>query len=170
MTTTPPVIYDFATWVTSFPEFAACSPSQGQAWFNRANLYCFNSLCNPAASAGVTSSMLTGILPDLLYLLTSHLAWLYAPRDGNCNPSATGQPAPNIVGRISSASEGSVSVSAEWNGSGSPSEAFFITTRYGAEFWQATAQFRTAIYVPPVTVNPNSIYPGFAYPRPYRRW
>ena len=63
-----------------------------------------------------------------------------APRDAAGIPAATGAPAPAIVGRISSASEGSVSVSSEYKDSGSPSEAFFTQTKYGAMFWQATAQ------------------------------
>ena len=79
-------------------------------------------------------------------MLTAHLAWLYAPRDANGNPASTGQIAPPLVGRISTASEGSVSVSTELTSSGSPSEAFFSQTKYGLSFWQATAQFRTARY------------------------
>lgn len=134
------VTFDFATWTAEYPEFAAVSPAQGQAWFNRAGLYFENDTCNPAYAVGAT------LFQTLYYLLTSHVAWLSALRDANGVPAATGQPPSPIVGRISTASEGSVSVSAEWKGSGSPSEEWFIQTKYGAEFWAATAQFRTARY------------------------
>jgi hypothetical protein len=149
--TTPAFTFSYPKWIAGFPAFANCSPTQGQAWFDRAGLYCENNVCNPAASAG--------ILETLLYLLTSHLAQLYAPRDENGCPAQSGSPPPPIVGRINSASEGSVSVGAEWDGSGSPSEAFFTQTQYGAEFWQATAQFRTMRYAAQPTVVAGSVFP-----------
>lgn len=145
------VTFSYATWIAAYPEFSACSSGQGQAWFDRAGMFCENTTCNPASAAGVLS--------PLLYLLTSHLAWLNAPRDANGNPASTGaQPSP-IVGRINSASEGSVSVGSEWQGSGSPSEAWFLQTRYGAEFWQATAQFRTAQYMAWPTIVADGVFP-----------
>jgi hypothetical protein len=83
----------------------------------------------------------------LLNMLTAHIAALNSP-------GASG-----VVGRVSSASEGSVSVSAELAVPGSA--AWFAQTRYGIAFWQATAQYRTATYRPPA-------YPSrFAFGR---RW
>jgi uncharacterized protein DUF4054 len=146
------VTFDFARFTAAFPEFAALSPLQGQAFFNRACLLFANDQCNPAFP--------DGNMEMLLFLLTAHLAWLNAPRDASGNPAATGTPPPPIVGRINSASEGSVSVGAEWSGSGSPSEAWFLQSRYGAEWWQATAQYRTARYSARPTIVPNAIFPA----------
>jgi len=143
--------FSYPKWVAMFPEFQGCSPTQGQAWWDRAGLQCANDVCNPAFAAG--------ILEQLLYLLTSHIGFLTAPRDANGCLAQSGTPAPSIVGRINTASEGSVSVGAEWDGSGSPSEAWFLQTRYGAEYWQATAQFRTMRYAAQPTVVAGTIFP-----------
>lgn len=157
--TTPAVTFDYAVWVARYPEFSAVSEPLATAYFGEAGLYCENVTSNPAFPAGV--------LPTLLNMLTAHIAWLNAPRDANGNPASTGQPAPNLVGRINSAAEGSVNVGLEWKGSGSPSEDWFTQTKYGAAFWQASAQFRTARYV----AHPT-IVAGGAYPLAFsgRRW
>lgn len=150
--TAPAVTFDYPTWVGQFPEFGGCSPMQGQGWFDRASLL--------YANAGWT-----GALPQaatLLYLLTSHIGWLNAPRDGSGNPTLQGQPAPPLVGRISNASEGSVSVQTDMGEAtaGSPSQPWYMQTKYGAEYWAATAQFRTAHYAARPTPQPV----GGSYP------
>lgn len=148
---TPAYTFDFATWIALYPEFAACSSVQGAAWFARAGLYCANNVRNPPYC--------DGILDQLLYMLTSHIGWLSAPRGADGYPASSGiAPAP-IVGRVNSASEGSVSVGSEWSGSGSPSEAWFLQTPYGAAFWQATAGYRTFRYSPLPTVVPGTAFP-----------
>lgn len=141
---TIPVVFSLGTWTAMFPEFAACSQAQGQGFFNRASFLCDNSTQNPAANPD------NGTLDNLLYLLTSHIAWLNAPRDALGNPAATGAPASPIIGRIDQASEGSVSVHADMGdvNAGGPSQAWYMQTRYGAEYWAATAGVRTAGYVP----------------------
>lgn len=53
-----------------------------------------------------------------------------------------------VVGRISDASEGDVSVSAQWEAPPNPSAAYFLQTKYGAQFWQMTAKYRRAIFLP----------------------
>ena len=147
-----PVTFVFADWVGQFGEFANVSPTAAQGWFNRASILCDPSINNPASGT-------PGMVTTLLYLLTAHIAWLNAPRDANGNPAATGQPASPIVGRINTASEGSVSVGADMGDAtaGSPSQAWYMTTKYGAEYWYDTAGFRTAGYVPP----PFRFPPGF---------
>lgn len=157
--TTPAVQFSYTTWITLYPEFAACSEPQGQAWFDKADLYFANEVCNPYYANGA------GRFAQLLYMLTSHIAWLSAPRDANGNPAEKGSPAPAVVGRISSAGEGSVNVSTEWKDSGSPSESWFLQTRYGAEFWQATLQLRTAQYRALPTRVVNGVYPSVGYRR-----
>lgn len=149
----PAVTFDYNAWVARYPEFAAVLQPMAQAYFDEAGLYCANSASNPAFADGV--------LPTLLNMLTAHIAWLNAPRDANGNPSSTGQPASPIVGRINSASEGSVSVQAELESSGSPSEAFFTQTKYGLAYWQATAGYRTMRYSASPTIVVDAAWPFF---------
>lgn len=151
--TATPVVFNYTAWVARYPEFSAVGQPLAQAYFDEATLY--------FANCGWTASLPQA--PTLLNMLTAHLAWLYAPRDLNGNPSATGQAASPLVGRISTASEGSVSVSTELNASGSPSESFFTQTKYGFSFWQATAQFRTMRYSPRPTRVATGAFPGAPY-------
>jgi hypothetical protein len=150
----PTVTFDPAAFIAAFPDFAGCSAPQLQGYFNRATLL--------FANAGWT-----GALPQaatLLDLLTAHIAWLNAPRDANDNPSSQGQPASPLVGRVTNASEGSVSVQVDMGeaDAGSPSQAYFMQTKWGAEFWAATAQFRTAFPV----IRPR-VAPGLAGSYPF---
>lgn len=154
---TPAVTFVFADWIAQFGEFAAVSPVAAQAWFNRATNFCSNDTCNPAFIRDPTGAMLTG----LLYLLTAHIAWLNAPRDASGNPAATGSPASPIVGRINTASEGSVSVGADMGDANeaSPSQAWYMQSKYGSEYFYATAGFRTALYAAQPTILPeNSLF------------
>ena len=153
--------FDYNAFVARYPEFTPVGPTLLGLYFNDANIYCRNDTCNPAFASGV--------LPNLLNMVTAHIAWLSAPRDAAGNPAASGTPPPSLVGRIASAGEGSVNVSTEYDSSGSPSEAWFIQTPYGAAFWQASAAFRTARYRANPTYVPSGAYPGFG---PYggRRW
>jgi len=152
---TQPVVFDFTTWTTIYPEFAAVSSVQGQSWFTRATFLCGDQACNPANS-------IPGALTNLLYLLTSHIAALNAPRDARGNYAAVGQAPSPLVGRVNSATEGSVSVGTDMGdaNAGSPSQAWYMQTKYGAEYWAATAQFRTAVYAALPTVVPGPVYPG----------
>lgn len=152
---TPLVTFDNAVWIAGYPEFAAVGAPLGQTYFNRASFLCDNSNRNPVARV-------PGMVADLLYLLTSHIAWLNAPRDANGNPAATGAPASPIVGRINTATEGSVSVGADMGdaNAGSPSQAWYMQTKYGAEYWAATAGVRTGHYVADPTIVPGPAYTG----------
>lgn len=163
MTAVPPAVtFDYAAWVARYPEFAAVNSGLAAAYFSEAGLYFENSVCNPAYTNGTLST--------LLNMLTAHIAWLNAPRDANGNPASTGGSASPLVGRISSAGEGSVNVSAEYDKSGSPSEAWFTQTKYGAAYWQATAAYRTFQYAARPTVVPGTGFPSyFGGPVIYRR-
>lgn len=143
-----PIVFNYEVWVGRYPEFSAISQPLAQAYFDEADLY--------FANCGWRAALRNA--PTLLNMLTAHIAWLYSPRDGAGNPSSSGQAASPLTGRISSASEGSVSVSTELTSSGSPSEAFFTQTKYGFSFWQATQQFRTARYSPRPTLIGNGPY------------
>lgn len=123
-----------------YPEFRLVEERLAALYFADAGDYCANDACNPV-------NQVEGQLERLLGLLTAHIAWLNAPRDAQGNPSSDGsQPASSLVGRISSASEGSVSVSVE--NSAEPGTAqWYMQTRYGADYWARTAAYRTARYV-----------------------
>jgi hypothetical protein len=149
------VTFNYATWVARYPEFAAVSEPFAQAYFDESGLYCANVESNPAFADGTLSV--------LLNMLTAHIAWLSAPRDLNGNPASSGSPPSQIVGRISSASQGSVSVSTEYGDvtGGSPSQAWYMLSQYGAQFWAATAKFRTARYSARPLCVPGTGFPGY---------
>lgn len=154
---TPPITFNAATWKQLYPEFVGVTDQMAANYFNRATFLCANSAFNPVIA--VTGN--PGMLETLLYLLTSHIAWMNAPRGADGMPAATGSPPAQIVGRISSASEGSVSVSADMGDetAGSPSQAWYMQTRYGAEYWAMTAGMRTGRYVPgPSTAPINGFF------------
>jgi uncharacterized protein DUF4054 len=157
--TTPPVVFSFQTWVGLFPEFSALTPDQGAAYFMRATgSFAANSCSNPANA--------DGRLSYLLYLATSHVAWLACPKDANGNPSATGTAASPLVGRISSAAEGSVNVQTELEmGTDLGAfQAYLSQTKYGLEYWLSVQNYRTARYLARPTIVVNGIYPGLWSP------
>lgn len=134
--TTNGVSFNYQAWIGRYPEFANISEPMAVGFFNEAQLY-----YNNQGWPGSLPNALT-----LLNMLTAHIAWLYAPRDDSNNPASTGQNASPLVGRISNASEGSVSVQTELTSSDSPSRDFFAQTKYGLSYWQATLNFRVAHY------------------------
>ncbi len=155
---TPPITFVFADWIVAYPQFAAVSPGQADGWFARASILCANSLTNPV----YTRTCDLTILKTVLYLLTAHIGWLNAPRDASGNAAANGAPASPLVGRIDSAAEGSVNVHADMGDSnaGSPSQAWYMQTQFGAEYWAMTAFVRTAVYMALPTFVPGTIYGG----------
>lgn len=153
------VTFDNAKWAAEFPLFANVGATLGASYFRRAGYLCGNEPQSPLACE-------PGMLSDALYLLTSHIAFLNAPRDANGNPAAAGAPASPLVGRIDQATEGSVSVHADMGdaNAGSPSQAWYMQTTWGAEYWAITAAIRTARYSALPTAVPGPVYPGL-YPR-----
>jgi len=128
------VTFDYAQWITTYPEFeATVSAPQAQQYFQLATTIHRNDGGGPVNNADQQLA--------LLNMLTAHIAALMAP------PSAGGQSS-GIVGRVNSASEGSVSVQAAYSSNVSEQMAWFIQTKYGAMYWAATAPFRTMRYVP----------------------
>lgn len=153
--TSPVVTFDYQAWLARYPEFKAVSEVMAQQYFSEAGLYCANNACNPAFAGGT--------LPVLLNMLTAHIAWLNAPRDASGAPSSNGTvPGPAVLGRVNSASEGSVSVGID-NGdatAASPSQAWYMTTPYGQAYWAATAPYRTMRYSPLPTTVGGPVFPG----------
>lgn len=136
--------FNYSTWVARYPEFnGTVNEATAGLYFGEAGLYLNNvgggQVCDPATQQA------------LMYMMTAHIAALNMQQCGN--DSASG-----IVGRISSASEGSVSVSVE-NDYPAGSPQWYQQTKYGSAFWAATARFRTARYFPSLVGRPT--YPPF---------
>ena len=76
----------------------------------------------------------------ILYMVMAHILYLqYGDADGNGGST--------LVGRVSSATEGSVSVSSSLDGLGNTS-AYWSQSPYGLLFWQATKVCRMPKYYP----------------------
>ena len=72
----------------------------------------------------------------LLFLLVAHFAVLQQRVEGDNE----------VVGRISSASQGSVSVSLD-NGQTTLSDKWYQQTPYGSKYWALTAKYRSFLYI-----------------------
>jgi Protein of unknown function (DUF4054) len=142
------VEFDATEFNTLYPEFAGLASGVEQNAFNDAVFFLNNSCCSAVRDANQRLI--------LLYKLTAHVLFLTQGTNDGAGNVTTPQ---GIVGRIDSATEGSVSVSAQYNAVISESEAYFIQSQYGAAFWQMTAQYRTALYIPPPAFGPNG--PGY---------
>lgn len=120
-------VFNSSTFLLRYPEFNTLPEPLLQSYFDEAGVYLNNTDC----------SLVTNVTTRGVYLnmLTAHIAALYGGTNGNA-PSG-------IVGRINSATEGSVSVGADMSGQPG-SAAWYQQTPYGAAYWQVTAQYRTA--------------------------
>jgi Protein of unknown function (DUF4054) len=115
-----------------YPEFAAIDNSRLAAFFDEAGLYLSNTDASPVQDVTRRTT--------LLNMLTAHIAFIGGVL------TADGQPRP--VGRMSQASEGSVSASFEDVTPTPGSGAWFRQSQYGAAFWQATTNLRSFNYIP----------------------
>jgi hypothetical protein len=159
MTWTPVVTFDYATFIALYPQFTNVNSTQLGGFFDQATILCANNIRNPAIG-GMGPTWGAKTLTTLLYLLTAHIAWMQAPKDSQGNPTSTSglSSGGSLVGRIDQATEGSVSVHADMGdaNAGSPSQAWYMQTEWGATFWAMTAGMRTAVAVsqPTIVVQP----------------
>lgn len=126
------VVLDITKFRAMFPEFSNVTDTLLPFLFDQATDYLNNS----------DFSLVDNVIKRerLLYLLMAHLAYVrYGDANGN---GGTG-----MVGRISSASEGSVSVSSD-AGQVEFRYMWYTQSQYGMEFWQATKVYRMANYYP----------------------
>lgn len=145
-------VFNWAIWSARYPELvnAATNPvteAQAAGDWEEAGLFlsnCANSLVQPIGKRAV-----------ILGMITAHLAAL-SMRSANAN-----DPAGAIVGRMSQASEGSVSTSMDLETPGSA--AWWAQSRYGLLAWQALAPYRTALYIasPQIPLGAQSFPFGF---------
>jgi hypothetical protein len=128
--------FDPVAFKVRYPEFAAVSNAYLQACFDQAGLYLSNTDASPVQDIAIRT--------QLLWILTAHLAYL----GGSLNPGGGALP----VGRVSSATEGSVSASFDYGQFRPGSVAWFNQTQYGASFWAATVNLRGFHYIPQPTL------------------
>lgn len=120
------VAFSYSVWQARYPELSAwVSPALGAAYFAEAGLYLDNTGCGPISVP--TTQLL------IMNMITAHIAALNAPvLEGESQ---------SLVGRISGATEGSVSVQTDLQVPGSA--AWWAQTKYGLAAWQALARLRT---------------------------
>lgn len=128
----PAVVFDPAAFKARYPEFAAVADPTLAACFDEAGLYLSNTDNSPVQNLTRRAT--------LLNMLTAHVAYIGGLL------SADGMPRP--VGRVSQASEGSVSAAFEGVPTTPGSGAWFQQSQYGAAFWQATSSLRGMRYIP----------------------
>lgn len=130
------VAFNAATFRAMYPEFSNVADPLLPFLFDQSTDYLDNTEYSLVVEAAKRER--------LLYMLMAHIAYV---RFGD----SKGNGGSGLVGRISSASEGSVSVSADVG----PVEfryAWYTQSPYGMDYWQATKVYRMANY-----------YPGSAY-------
>lgn len=135
---------DYASFQALYPALASkVGELAYNALFAQAGLYIDNTDLSPIVDPVARTS--------LMNIAVAHLASL--------TPSSAAVGVP-LAGRITSATEGSVSVQSTLEANGIP--AFWAQTALGIAFWQAMAPYRTAVYVapPPYDFEP---YPFAAF-------
>ena len=167
------VQFVYADWIASYPQFSATVTTAPQAlgYFNTACLYCSNNDGNASGGPGyplgysgvplipydtTVSPPITDRL-QILWLLTAHIAQLTV----GCVIAGVIVPPGPLVGRVNSATQGSVSVQADV-GNVPMGAAWFYQTQFGMTAWGAMAPYRTARY----RANPGRFaqIPGGAWP------
>ncbi len=143
--------FNLTAFLARYPEFTPAASytgvnsTNGPLFFGEATVYWRNDGSGPVIDPITQQTFLNQ--------LTAHVAMLAI--------GTVQSPASGLVGRISSAGQGSVNVSADY--SGTPGTlAWFNQTSYGAAFAQASAAYRTMRYRPRRGrfMGPVGGYPG----------
>lgn len=142
----------YATWLVRYPQFNPSGGSQPVSsalysqYFADAQMYQANNGAGPISD--------TNTATRLMMMLISHIAAMETA-------SALGVAPSPLVGRISNASEGSVSVGTD-NQYPPGTPQWYQQTKFGSDWWAATAQYRTMRYRPgPVMGVPANQGPGW---------
>ncbi len=128
-------VFNPQMFLARYPEFSTVGIDSLQAYFSEAALYLSNSPCS------IVQDLTKRLV--LLNMLTAHIAFLGGAL------TADGQPRP--VGRVNQASQGTVSASFDDSPATPGTGPWFRQSQYGAAFWQATTQYRSATYSPQPT-------------------
>ena len=127
------VVFSYAAFTARYPEFASLPPPTAQAYFNEvSSTYPGDQVVRRVSNATESAA--------LLNMLVAHTAAL--------NFGVNEAPPSGVVGRVSNASEGSVSAGLDMGPVTDATQAALYQTPYGVAFWAATARLRTARYIP----------------------
>jgi hypothetical protein len=125
-------VFTYALWAAIFPELSLYTNSaQATQYWTEATWLLDNTACSPVQNVDQRTAILN--------LITAHICALRQPLGG--------QPSSPLVGRISEATEGSVTVKAEMIVAAGSAQ-FWAQTKYGVLAWQMLLPFRSARYYP----------------------
>ena len=128
------VAFSYNGWIALFPQFSNLTQVQVTGpILTVAQQYCRNDGGGPVCDPNLQT--------QLLNMMVAHIAQLLF--------GSTTQPLSPLVGRVSNATEGSVSVTADWPTT--PNNAWYLQTEYGAMFWQLMLPYRMGRYFPKIT-------------------
>lgn len=120
------VVFDPVEFRALYPTIQA-TDEQLEMYFEMAETFLDNTKCSVVKDMGARKR--------LLYLLVAHIATLTGQAEkGN-----------NVVGRVSSATEGTVSIGLDYGTMGN-NERWYLQTPWGAMYWQLTKKYRSAVY------------------------
>lgn len=131
------VVFDPVAFKLAFPEFADVPDARLTALFG---LIGATILDNTDASIVIDITQRAAMLD----LVLAHMLTLF----GTTVAGSAGAGPSGVVGRLSSATEGTVSSSFEMNVPASAGSAWWNQTQYGALYWVLMAPFRSFRYVP----------------------
>lgn len=140
------VTFDPVAFVAAFPSFTSVPASALDANFSFATQLLDNTCCGVVKDAPSRANLLNLIVAHITALLNG----------------VNGDPPQGAVGRVSSASEGSVSVQLDFQ-TQSEASAYFQQTQWGALYWRMSAQYRTARYFAPCHFE--GVFPWDAWPQ-----
>ena len=123
------VQFDYASWIARYPEFASVPQATAQLYFNEATTYHRNDGGGPINNAAKQSI--------LLNMMTAHVAALADTQRQSA------------VGRINSATEGSVTAQMDFVDPSTDRRAWLQQTQYGAAYLAATTGITTMNYRAP---------------------
>lgn len=127
------VAFNYALWAARFPALAASvNADLAESYFVEAGFF-----VDPDSDCPISNpaERLT-----LLNLVVAHIATL--------NKASQDAAAAALVGRISSVTEGSVTIATDLGSFAGDQAAYFAQTPYGAQYWAMTGGYRTMQYVP----------------------
>jgi hypothetical protein len=125
-------VFNYELWNANYREFSNVTQVQAQLFWNEACLQFRNDGGGPIDDPTMQAT--------LLNMLTAHIAFVRVGTNGNPSPASQG-----LVGRVSSATQGSVSISTDLPQLPGTA-AYYATSPYGLAFFNATAPFRTMNY------------------------
>ena len=120
------VVFDPAEFRLLYPSICA-TDEQLEMYFAMAETFLDNTECSIVKDLDARKTM--------LYLLVAHIALL-------SQQAESGNP---VVGRISNATEGTVSVGLDYGTMGN-NERWYLQTPWGAMYWQMSKKYRSMVY------------------------